>query len=111
MDLTGQYSNPSGPLKMLLEATSAASEGHRRPVTPRGSRPPSLRLGSIKRAVLSVLSDADGQLRARDVQASVEERLQRTVSYDNVRKVLSAAARDPSSGVARKQRGRYSGTR
>ena len=48
---------------------------------------------------------------ARNVHAAVEERLERSVSYDNVRKVLSAAARDPSSGIARKQRGRYDGTR
>ena len=69
------------------------------------------RLGAIKRAIRSVLSDADGPISVRDVHSSVEERLERSVSYDNIRKVLSAAARDPSSGIARKQRGRYEGTR
>jgi hypothetical protein len=111
MDLIGQYSNPSGPLKTLLAVASAAPDGLSRPITPSRSRPPELRLGAIKRTVLSVLSDADGPIRARDVHASVVERLRRTVSYDNVRKVLSVAARDPSSGVARTQRGRYAGTR
>jgi hypothetical protein len=97
VDLTGQYSNPSGPLKALLEAASAAPEGYRRPVTPSRSLPPRRRLGAIKRAIRSVLSDAEGPIGARDIHALVEERLERSVSYDNVRKVLSAAARDPSS--------------
>ena len=106
MDLTGQYSNPAGPLKALLEA---ASEGYRRPVPPSRSLPPGRRLGAI--AIRSVLSNADGPIGPRDVHASVEERLERSVSYDNVRKVLSAAARDASSDIARKQRGQYEGTR
>jgi hypothetical protein len=38
-----------------------------------------------------------------------EERLERSVTYHDVRKVLSAAARDPSSGIARQQRGGRTG--
>ena len=101
MDLTGHYSNPSGPLKVLLEAAVAGSGGRRRPLTLSRSLPPGRRLGAVKRAIRSVLSDANGPVAARDVHASVEERLERSVSYDNIRKVLSAAARDPSSGIAR----------
>jgi len=110
VDLTGQYSNPSGPLKLLLEAASAPQESRQRPITPSRRRRPELRLGAVKRAVLSVVVGADEPIRARDVHAAVEQRLQRAVSYDNVRKVLAASARDPSSGVARARRGRYAWT-
>ncbi len=112
MDLTGQYSNPSGPLKPLLEAaSSAASEGHRRPFTPSGSLPPGLRPGAIERAVLSVLSDAVGPIRNRDVHASVEERLEarcRTTTFARsyrlqrvIRRVASLACNgDGTRGLA-----------
>jgi hypothetical protein len=60
VDLTGQYSNPSGPLKLLLEAVSAG-DGHRRPVTPSRYLPPGLRLGAIKRAIRSVLGEPTGR--------------------------------------------------
>ncbi len=68
--LSGQFSNPFGPLKTLLGVASAVPEAHRKPPTHSRSRPLGRRLGAIKRAVLSVLSDADGAIRARDAHAS-----------------------------------------
>jgi hypothetical protein len=84
-----------------------ASDKGRRPVQP--AAPSRERPGVINRAVLSVLRNAGRPLGAREVQAVVEERLERKVSYDNIRKVLAAVARDPSSGITRTGRGRYAG--
>ena len=110
MDLAGQYSNQFCPAVKLLSLLAEGSDHPprvREPETPR--RPENQRLGAIKRAVLSVLSEAAGPVRALDVHASVEKRLGRRASYDNIRKVLAAAAGDPSTGIARAQRGRYTG--
>ena len=46
-------------------------------------------------------------MRVRVVRASVERRLRVAVSYDTVKSVLFAAARNPSAGVVRARWGVY----
>jgi hypothetical protein len=108
MDLSGQFSNPSGPLKGLLEAIFEIPDGPSRPAT-EARRPAlrQLRLGAIRAAVLIVLGEAKQPMRVREVHASVEQRLQVAVSYDTVKSVLCAAAGNPSTGVGRTRWGVY----
>jgi hypothetical protein len=64
-------------------------------------------MGAIDSTLTAVLAEAGEPLRPRDVRESLERRLGRSISYDTVASFLSVAARDPSSGVVRVQRGRY----
>jgi hypothetical protein len=108
MDLIGQYSNPCGPLKALLEAVFEIPEPPSRP-SAEARRPTlrQLRLGAIRAAVLIVLGDAKQPMRVGEVHAAVEQRLRAAVSYETVKSVLSGAGRNPATGVERVRWGVY----
>ena len=112
MDLIGQYSNPGGPLKTLLEAIFEIPERPSRPAT-EARRPTlrQLRLGAIRAAVLIVLGEAKQPMRVREVHAAVEQRLRVAVSYETVKSALSAAGRNPAAGVERVGWGVYQSER
>jgi len=106
MQLSGQYSNPSGPLKAALESLSdprpecAPRPEYATAVSGRPA-PPRLRWGAIQAAVVEVLSEVAMPMRVWDVHAAVEKRLRLDVSYHTVCSFLIAAARSPSCGVER----------
>jgi hypothetical protein len=108
MHLRGQYSNPSGPLKALLDATSEIPEGPPEPaVEARTYVLPRLRMGAIGGAVLDVLAESSEPMRPRDIHASVQRHLHRIVSRNTVGSFLSVAARSASMPVIRTGPGRY----
>jgi hypothetical protein len=108
MHLRGQYSNPSGPLKALLEAISEIPDGPSTSSTEAKTYVlPRLRMGAIRAMVLIVLGEAKEPMRVREVHASVAQRLQLAVSYDTVANFLSVAAKNPSTGVIRVRYGTY----
>ena len=108
MHLRGQFSNPSGPLKALLEAISEIPEGSSEPAV--GARTyvlPRLRMGAIQGAVLDVLGKASEPMRGRDIHAAVQRHLHCAVSRDTVGSFLSVAARSASMPVIRTGPGAY----
>jgi hypothetical protein len=108
MHLRGQFSNPSGPLKALLEAISEIPQGPSEPaVAARTYVLPRLRMGAIQGAVLDVLGASSEPMRTRDVHASVQRHLHCTVSRDTVGSFLSVAARSVLMPVIRTGPGLY----
>jgi hypothetical protein len=110
VDLIGQYSNPGGPLKALLEAIFEIPERPSRPATEaRRATLRQLRLGALRAAVLIVLGETKQPIRVREVHAAVAQRLQIAVSYETIKSALSAASRNPATGVERVRWGVYQG--
>lgn len=111
MDLSRQYSNPSGPLKTLLDGASRRRESgaKRHPAPVRA--PLRLRMGTIQAVVLDVLGDAHAPIRPREVHAAVEQRLGQPVSRDTIGSYLSVAARTAAMPVIRTGPGLYALTR
>jgi hypothetical protein len=106
--LTGQYSNPSGPLKALLEAIFQSPDEEPRPTSEaRVPVLPRLRWGAIQAAVLIVLGEAERPMRVREIHALVEDRLKLKVSYHTVCSFLIAAGKSRLSGVERVRYGTY----
>jgi hypothetical protein len=98
MDLTGHHSNPSGPLKFILDwARGGLAEL-------RGNSSPSIdvldvarsvgivhrRHGWVLAAVTAVLGSHEGPLRAGDVHGAVETLLQTDVRRASVKACLAA---------------------
>ena len=108
MRMRGQYSNPSGPLKALLEAISEIPEGPPEPAVEASTYVlAQLRMGAIQDAVLDVLGESSEPMRPRDIHAWVQRHLHCTVSRDTVGSFLSVAARSASVPVIRTGPGRY----
>ena len=107
MHLTGQYSNPSAPLKTLLEAISRIPQGPSRTASEARTQVLPRRWGAIQATVLIVLGEARRPMRVREVHAVVEERLGVTVSYHTVCSFLRAAGKKPAIGVERVRYGMY----
>jgi hypothetical protein len=107
MHLRGQFSNPSPPLKILLDAANHASDdrmgGHQAPVRAQLR----LRMGAIQDAAVEALGNANEPMRPRDIHASVERHLHQTVSKDTVGSFLSVAARNAAMPVIRTGPGLY----
>ena len=69
--MSGQYSNPAGSLKALLEAVSRIRQGPSRPPASVGqSAPLRLRMGAIQAAALDVLGKASGPMRRVEGRAA-----------------------------------------
>ena len=116
MHLSGHYSNPPAPLKVVLGllggepgGTLGAAEDAASYPAPALGRPtaPRLRWGAIQASVLTVLGEAERPLRVRDVHALVEERLEVQISYHTICSFLIAAGKKPASGVERVRHGMY----
>lgn len=109
MHLVGQLSNPSGPLKAVLEVAAVVRPG---PSELRESvvvEPASGRLGNgvVQRAVVKVLVAARRPMRAPEVHAVVEDLLGRPVSKDSISWCLAAGARGKEQRFDRVARGCY----
>jgi hypothetical protein len=116
MHLSGQYSNPSAPLKAVLGLLDgdaagpqdAAEETAAYPAPASGRpTPPQLRWGAIQAAILIVLGEAKKPMRVREVHARVEGHLGLKVSYHTVCSFLIAAGKSPRSGVLKAGYGTY----
>lgn len=102
--LTGALSNHD-----VGACLQAALDRKRRVPRRSAQHRPDLRLpmGVIQTAALAALTEADRALTPRDVRASVEERLERSVSQDTVSSFLSVACRSARWPVRRVGRGLY----
>jgi hypothetical protein len=89
MDLTGRLSNHD--LTTLLQHLTARSwqQADRRHSLARGVAPDGRRkFGTVRDAIVTVLDQADGELRVRDIHAAVEELLGESVSRGSVKAYL-----------------------
>ena len=117
MDLTGHHSNPSRPLKLLLEWAFTARESH--DLT---ANPPSQALAKgvqdsigtahrrhdwVLSAVIRVLEQHGGPMRAREVHMAVERLLGSRVSRASVKACLAANATGASPRFVRIAWGQY----
>lgn len=114
MALVRQLSNPSGPLKTLLDqARWDAQDATELIPAPRpckaadaiGAQHP--RAGWVVEAVERVLAAHDGPMQARAVHAAVEALLGRSVSWSSVKNALADHALGSSPRFVRVARGRY----
>jgi len=117
MDLTGHHSNPSEPLKALLEAGSEWRGGRDRAssVSRSGQADASeLSIGSTHRrhgwvleAVIRVLELHQRPMQAREVHAAVEALLGEPVRWASVKACLAANVTGSSARFRRVGPGRY----
>lgn len=115
MDLTGHHSNPSGPLKALLELSARVLETPDsradRPQTALGPATGTIGLrhrrhGWVQEAVIRVLEQHGSPLRARDVHRAVEAHVG-PVRSASVKACLAANVKGESSRFIRVAYGRY----
>jgi hypothetical protein len=94
MHLVWQLSNPSPRLQSILDLPASRVKPR---ATQAQSRPAQGRLGNgvVQRAVMRVLADANGPMRTREVQASVERLLGRPVAKESVSWSLRMGSRGP----------------
>lgn len=107
MELAGAWSNRSGAVELskadqLRLALLRRSSGSMQPRVFEPNRPTPIRV-----AVLAVLIEASGALRAVEVRYRVEQRLGQSVSWSSVRNALVDLAGQDGSGVDRGGCGRY----
>jgi hypothetical protein len=107
MDLTGQLSNPPEPLARLLSILSRPTEKTKR----RSTKPKRTgyiegrrRFGSVGKAVLAVLADADRELTAHEIRLGAEKQLGGPVSPHSITYQLQTRSKGPGPTVI--QRGR-----
>ena len=65
------------------------------------------RARTVQAAVISVLGDATGPLRAREIHAAAEELAEEPLSWNTVKDCLHKNARQPGSPIERVGHGRY----
>jgi hypothetical protein len=117
MDLTGRHSNPSGPLRAVLDWAVTAYEGRdsdaKQPLRV-GAKRAAGSLGAAHRrhdwvlaAVISVLEVHAGAMRARDVHSAVEAMLGRPVRWASVKACLASNVAGATPRFVRVARGRY----
>jgi hypothetical protein len=108
MGLLGCYSNHEiqERLRQLSEKLDRLAASNAAPRTS-ARRDRRLRGGLVPQAVVSVLRDAYGPMRVRDIHADVEERLGRTVPASSVKNWLAKQVVSEASRVVRLDRGRY----
>ena len=110
MGLRGQFSNlsetVSGLLSHSLTALDQDQEGVAVTTTagwPDGRR----KFGTVRDAIVQVLTEAGGELRARDIQACVEELLGGKVSRFSVADYLLVRSKGANPLFERTRRGHY----
>lgn len=108
MDLARQLSNPTGPLKVLLEGPPKPP---RRRAWPKHTKQPIAaqhrRVGWVVEAIVRVLADRQEPMQAKDIHAAVETLLGQTVCWSSVKAALSADSAGPSPRFVRVAKGRY----
>jgi len=117
MDLAGHHSNPSGPLRALLEGSSegrrqvdpAQSASHRDSIKPADPSvgPKHRRHDWVQEAVIRVFELHEGPMQAREVHAAAEELLGESVRWGSVKACLAANVAGSSPRFVRVGRGRY----
>jgi hypothetical protein len=108
MALAGLLSNPTGPLKVLLEGPPQPPR--RRGQASRAGRSIAAqhrRVGWIVEAIVRVLADRQKPMQAKEIHEAVEALLGRPVCWSSVKAALAANASGPSPRFARVARGRY----
>ena len=65
------------------------------------------RAGTVQAAVIRVLGDATGPLRAREIHAAAEELAEEPLSWNTVKDCLHKNARQPGGPIERVGHGRY----
>lgn len=109
MDLARQLSNPTGPLKVLLEGPPTPPAG-RRARSRRGDRSVASRhprTGRIIKTIVRVLSDRQAPMQAKEIHAAVEALLGEPVRWSSVKAALAANVSGRSPRFVRVARGRY----
>jgi hypothetical protein len=108
VDLARTLSNPTGPLKVLLEGLLEPP-----PMRPRSNstgRSLALRhrrAGWVVEAIVRVLAGQREPMRVKDIHAAVEELLGEPVRWKSVKASLAANVAGPSPRFIRVARGRY----
>jgi hypothetical protein len=109
MDIARQLSNPTGPLKWLLE-------GPPKPPRRRSAQPSQVRQdigarhrrhGRIVQAIVRVLADRQGPMQAKEVHAAVEALLGESVCWASVKAALAGNISGSSPRFVRVARGCY----
>lgn len=106
MELVGRLSNPTGPLKIVLDqdrrtvkqATSLIAS----PPAPKHKR-----VAWVAEAAKRVLADRGVPMQARNIHGAVERHLQRSVSWSSVKNALASGVRGSSARFVRVAQGRY----
>lgn len=121
MDLTGHYSNPSGPLSTLLAIDwngRADIDGADSDALPVGATAANQSIGSqhrrsdwVQEAVIRVLEQHPQPMQAREVHAAVEALLGESVRWGSVKACLAANVAGPSPRFVRVAPGRYASAR
>ncbi|HTW43104.1 MAG TPA: HTH domain-containing protein [Solirubrobacteraceae bacterium] len=116
MDLVRTLSNPTGPLKTLLEGTYWIRQDSKRTPIKRSKRPrptrPGIaarhrRAGWVVEAIVRVLAERQEPMQAKEVHAAVEALLGEPVRWASVKAALAANVVGPSPRFVRVGRGRY----
>jgi len=117
MDLTGHHSNPSRPLKAVLDWAATARESSDSGAKRRSRAEAKRACGSsaathrrhdwVVAAVVSVLEMHTGPMRARDVHLAVEGILGTPVRWASVKACLASNVGGASPRFVRVARGRY----
>lgn len=112
MDVVRRLSNPSGPLKTLLDRArwTAKEPADLIPPPGQGELPIGAqhqRAGWLVEAVEQVLRAHDGPMRAKAVHTAVEAVLGRVVSWSSIRNALADNALGSSPRFVRVARGTY----
>ena len=113
MDLTGHHSNPSRPLRAVLDWAESRDSRANRPLRVEAKHGRGViaaahpRHDRIVAAVISVLGMHPGPMRAHDVHLAVEGILGTPVRWASVKACLASNVGGPSSRFVRVARGRY----
>jgi hypothetical protein len=116
MDIARLLSNPTGPLKALLEGPYwkrwDAARASRQPAA--SSRPAGRsigarhrRVGWVVEGIVQVLAGHDGPMQAKEVHQAVEALLDEPVRWASVKAALAAGVMGASPRFVRLGRGRY----
>jgi HB1, ASXL, restriction endonuclease HTH domain len=117
MDLTGQHSNPAGPLRAVLAWAATVSEGRDSTAKPAPRIEPKRAAGAIGAshqrhdwvvaAVISVLEMHPGPMHAREVHRAVEAMMGRPVRWASVKACLAVNVAGTAPRFVRVARGQY----
>ena len=114
MAVARQLSNPSGPLKTLLDRTRWGAKDAVSLIPPPGSCPSAEAIGAqhrragwIVEAIDQVLTDRREPMQARAIHAAVEASQGRSVSWSSVKNALASNVGGKAPRFVRVAKGRY----